>query len=253
MGKNKIEESVKKYYSNPTQETKEELIIACAGLVKLIANQLYVQNVNTVLSKEDYEQNGIIGLLDAIDKFSYDFNVKFETYASMRIRGAIIDNLRSISPIKRTGLLKKKEYQVAMTRTIEKYGYHYTREQFIEVSGKSEEELIEIEKMSNIEHMNSIEVMFRSNDDDDTGIDIKDETFPVGEQQVLKAELYEKVRDALGILTERERQVMNLIYIEECTQAEVASILEISASRISQVVTKSITKMKVYLENYVNM
>lgn len=253
MNTSKIEECVKNYYSNPTQETKEKLIVACAGLVKLIANKLYVQNVNTVLSIEDYEQNGILGLLDAIDKFSYDFNVKFETYASMRIKGAIIDNLRSISPIKRSGLQKKKEYQQAVEKTIDKYGYHYTKEQFLEVSGKSEEELIEIEKITNIEHMNSIEMMFRNRDDDEQSFDIKDTTFPLGEERVLKSELYQKVKEALDKLTERERQVMSLIYIEECTQAEVAAILGISPSRISQVVTKAIAKMRVYLVNYVNM
>ena len=253
MNTSKIEECVKNYYSNPTQENKEALIIACAGLVKLIASKLYVQNVNTVLSLDDYEQNGIIGLLDAIDKFSYDFNVKFETYAGMRIKGAIIDNLRSISPIKRSGIQKKKEYQQAVEQTIAKYGYHYTKEQFMEVSGKSEEELMELEKINNIEHMNSIEMMFRNRDDDEQGFDIKDDTFPIGEDRVLKAELYQKVKEALEQLTERERQVISLIYIDECTGAEAAVILGVSASRISQVVTKAIAKMKVYLVDYVNM
>ena len=101
--------------------------------------------------------------------------------------------------------------------------------------------------------MNSIEMMFRNRDDDEQGFDIKDDTFPIGEDRVLKAELYQKVKEALEQLTERERQVISLIYIDECTGAEAAVILGVSASRISQVVTKAIAKMKVYLVDYVNM
>lgn len=248
-----IEESAKKYYSEKTQESKEELIIACGGFVRLIANKLYVQNVNTILSLDDYLQYGMLGLLDAIDKFTYDAGVKFETYASMRVKGSIIDGLRSVSPIKRTGLQKKKEYTEAVARTVEQYGYYYTREQFLEVSGKTEEELMEVERMTNLEHANSIEEMFRGTDSEDKSFDIKDTTFPIGEDTVLKHELFEKVKEALNVLTEKERLAISLIFIEECTQAEAAEIMNVSPSRVSQLVTKAITKMRVQLNNYVNM
>lgn len=248
------EKFLKDYKQTGSQEAKEKLIIAYSDLVKLLSSKLYVQNVNTILTKEDYEQYGIIGLLDAIEKFSFDFNVKFETYASTRIRGEIVDNLRSLSPLKRSGLAKKKAYQEAVNNTVEKYGYHYTREQFKEVSGKTEEELMEIERLTNIEHTCSIESMMFDNDNEEkSGIDIKDTTFLTGEKKVLKQELYDKVKAALSVLTEKERQVISLIYIEECTQAETAEILGVSASRVSQVVTKAIAKMKVALDNYVNM
>lgn len=248
------EQYLKEYKDTGSQDAKENLIIAYSGLVKLLANKLYVQNVNTILTREDYEQYGILGLLDAIEKFSFDFNVKFETYASQRIRGQIIDSLRGLSPLKRSGLEKKKVYQEAVTKTIEKYGFYYTREQFIEVSGKTEEELIEIERMTNMEHACSIESLFQGDDDDDSNkLDIRDTTFLNGEDRVLKRELFEKVRDAIDKLTERERQVIYLIYVEECTYVEISKILGVTESRISQLAAKSLAKLKTYLSYYVNM
>lgn len=248
-----IEVKYNQYRKTKNQEAKEELIKACAPLVKLLASRKYAQNANPILAKEDYESYAIMGLLDAIDKFDTSMNVKFITYASIRINGTIIDNLRRLSPYTRKDLEKKKEYQKAVEQTIDKYGYNYTREQFLSVIGKNEEETKEIERLINMGTVNSLDSLFADfSDSSDVKFDIKDEKDKTGEELVLKEELKNAVQDALSVLTERERQVISLVYIEECTKAETARILDVSQSRISQILDKSLKKLRIRMNKYFN-
>lgn len=248
-----IEEKYKQYKEKKTQDAKEELIIACAPLVKLLASKKYVQNANPILDKEDYESYAIIGLLDAIEKFDSSMNVKFITYASIRINGTIIDNLRTLSPYGRTDLIKKKEYQKAVEETVDKYGYNYTREQFLSVINKSEEETKEIERLMSLGTVSSLDSLLADfSNNSDTKFDVKDEKDKTGEDIVLNEELRKAVQDALSVLTERERQVISLVYIEECTKAETARILDVSQSRISQILNKSFKKLRVRMNKYFN-
>ena len=101
------------YQKKPTQELREQLILAYAQLVKLVAGRLSMYLGHNV-EFEDLVSYGIFGLIDAIDKFDMDKNVKFETYASLRIRGAILDQIRKMDWIPRTVRQRQRKIEDAI-------------------------------------------------------------------------------------------------------------------------------------------
>lgn len=103
----------KEYHKKPTPEIREQLILAYAQLVKLVAGRLSMYLGHNV-EYDDLVSYGIFGLIDAIDKFDTDKNVKFETYASLRIRGAILDQIRKMDWIPRTVRQRQRKIDEAM-------------------------------------------------------------------------------------------------------------------------------------------
>jgi RNA polymerase sigma factor for flagellar operon FliA len=243
----------KEYQKRPTQELREQLIIAYAQLVKLVAGRL-VMYLGHNVEFEDLVSYGIFGLIDAIDKFDADKNVKFETYASLRIRGSILDQIRKMDWIPRTVRQRQRRIDEAVKAIEMRTGKTATDEEIAVELGLSEDEYCNWQsqlKVTNVVSLNEFE-------EQGTGPEPVMDTshnshFAQPEEVVEEAELREKLSESLDILTEKERKVIELYYYEEMTLKEISNILEVSESRISQLHTKALTKMRKKMGSYMDI
>ena len=229
------------YSANKTPELREQLIIEYAPLVKLVAGKLSMY-LGYNVEFDDLVGYGVFGLIDAIDKFDYGKGVKFETYASLRIRGAILDQIRKMDWIPRTVRQKQKELDGAYRRIEERTGRPATDEQVAEELGISVDELDELQnetKVSNIisldEYMEQGEAKIEPRADKD---------YMQPEKVVEKSELKRLLLEGLETLTDKEKKVITLYYYEELTLKEISRVLEVSESRVSQLHSKALIKMK---------
>ncbi|MBQ7679198.1 MAG: FliA/WhiG family RNA polymerase sigma factor [Butyrivibrio sp.] len=248
-GKNKL---WKDYSTNRSQELREQLILEYAPLVKLVAGRLSMY-LGFNVEYDDLVGYGIFGLIDAIDKFDLMKDVKFETYASLRIRGAILDQIRKMDWIPRTVRQRQKKVDAAI-RDIERDSGHVATDAEIAAKmGISEEEYQNWQGQMKVTNVVSL------NEFMDQGSDIQEDTnnptsgFVGPEEAVEKEELKKMLMEALELLTEKEKKVILLYYYEDLTLKEIANVLEVSESRISQLHTRALQKMRVKLGKYMGI
>lgn len=232
-----------------TKETtiREQLIIEYANLVKIVAGRLNMY-LGYAVEQDDLIGYGTFGLIDAIDKFDCFKGIKFETYASLRIRGSILDQIRKMDWIPRTLRQKHKKVTQAVQKLETMNGRHATDE---EIANELEITVEEYEKWQNqmkITNLVSLDEFLEQ------GSEIKQPSnasthFEQPEKVLEKQEMKQILLDVLETLTENERKVITLYYFEEMTLKEISHILEVSESRISQLHTKALQKMKKKLGN----
>ncbi|MDY5102226.1 MAG: FliA/WhiG family RNA polymerase sigma factor [Agathobacter sp.] len=239
------------YRKKPTQELREQLIIEYAPLVKLVAGRLSMYLGHNV-EYDDLVSYGIFGLIDAIDKFDLAKNVKFETYASLRIRGAILDQIRKMDWIPRTVRQRQRKMDEAIKQIEMRTGKNATDEELARELGLTEDELCNWQsqmKVTNVVSLNEFE-----ENGPEPVIDTSNKShFAQPEDVVEEAELKETLVAALDLLTEKERKVIELYYYEEMTLKEISKILEVSESRVSQLHTKGLLKMRKRMGSYMNI
>ena len=230
------------YRQKKTQEIREQLIIEYAQLVKLVAGRLSMYLGHNV-EYDDLVSYGIFGLIDAIDKFDLEKNVKFETYASLRIRGAILDQIRKMDWIPRSLRQKQRKIDAAITKLESQFGRNATDEEIAKELGISEEEYLSWQGESNISNVISLDEFIESSGDKDIE-PMRAGTFDQPEQVLEKQELKKLIIESLDTLTEKEKKVILLYYYEDLTLKEISNILEVSESRVSQLHTKALGKMR---------
>lgn len=232
------------YVENKDKEIKKILIENYITLVKIIAGRMY----NFYGSKIEYDDllgYGILGLIDSIDKFDITKNIKFETYAQIRIKGAIIDNIRKLDWIPRSLRKKSKDVQNAMFLLENKLGRSPSNK---EISEQLEIPLNELELLlSDISTFNvsSLEEFLVTGGD--SSLDIKEER-NTPEDVFEKKEIKELLAYSINTLSKNEKMVISLYYYDEFTYKEIGNIMELSESRISQIHSKSILKIRNILE-----
>ena len=232
-------------------DLREKLILEYAPLVKLVAGRLSMYLGGTV-EFEELSSYGIFGLIDAIDKFDTRKGIKFETYASLRIRGAILDQIRKNDWIPRTIRQRQKQIDAVMKEIETANGRPATDEEIAAALGITDDELLEWQsqmKLTNVVSLNE----FMEGGSDVTNDNSLGHRFASPEEEVDKAELKQMLVEALESLTEKERSVITFYYYEELTLKEIASILEVSESRISQLHTRALEKMRMRLGDYVGI
>ncbi len=239
------------YARTKSLETREKIILEYAPLVKLVAGRLSMY-LGYNVEYEDLVSYGIFGLIDAIDKFDFSKEVKFETYASLRIRGAILDQIRKMDWIPRTLRQKQKKIEIAMKEIEAESGKTASDEEIANKLGIEESEFQDWQSQMKITNVVSL------NEYLEQGSEIPYEKnspvkFTAPEDFMEKAELKQKLKDALELLTEKEKKVILLYYYEELTLKEISHILEVSESRISQLHTKGLMKMKKKLGDYMGI
>ena len=201
---------------------------------------------------EDLVSYGIFGLIDAIDKFDRSKDVKFETYASLRIRGAILDQIRKMDWIPRAVRQKQKKIDEAIKNIEMKTGKTALDEEIASELGVSEDEYLNWQsqlKVTNVVSLNEFVEQGTEPAMDAT----KNSHFAQPEDVVAESELKEVLAQSLETLTEKERRVIELYYYEELTLKEISSILEVSESRISQLHTRALAKMKKKMGSYMDI
>lgn len=230
------------YSKNREACIREKIIIEYAPLVKIVAGRLSMYLGHNV-EYDDLVGYGIFGLIDAIDKFDYGKGIKFETYASLRIRGAILDQIRKMDWIPRSLRQKQKKIDAAMSKLETEFGRSATDEELAKEIGISEEELVSWQGQANVSNVVSLDEFVEASGEKEMG-SISMNSFDTPEEVIERNELKKLLGESLEILTDKEKKVILLYYYEEMTLKEISYILEVSESRVSQLHTKALQKMR---------
>ncbi len=243
--KNKLWEE---YAKTRSDKLREQIIIEYVPLVKFVAGRLNLYLGYTV-EYDDLVSYGVFGLIDAIDKFDFEKGIKFETYASLRIRGAILDQIRKMDWIPRSVRQKQKQIENAVTKLEKEQGGKYKDKDIAKELGISLDEYRSWEGLANISNIASLDEFMEQGTE--SGVkEFRNTVYVEPEQAVDREEIRQILMKALELLTEKEKKVVLLYYYEELTLKEVANVLEVSESRISQLHSKALEKMKKHLGGY---
>lgn len=239
------------YAKTKSPEIREKIILEYAPLVKLVAGRLSMY-LGYNVEYDDLVSYGIFGLIDAIDKYDNMKAVKFETYASLRIRGAILDQIRKMDWIPRTIRQKQKKIDTAIKEIEASMGRAATDEEIAKSLGISEDEYTDWQSQMKITGVVSLNEFMES------GSEVPAEQnnqhrFDSPEEVIEKEELKQVLTQALELLTEKEKKVILLYYYEDLTLKEISNVLEVSESRISQLHTRALQKLKGKMENYIGL
>ena len=239
------------YRKSPTPEMREQIILEYAPLVKVVAGRLSMY-LGYNVEYEDLVSYGIFGLIDAIDKFDMQKDVKFENYASLRIRGAILDQIRKMDWIPRTVRQKQKKIDEAIRNIEMRTGKNATDEQVAGELGLEQEELTEWQSRLKITNVISLNEFLEQGQE--PVMDARGNShFSQPEDVVSESELKQVLEEALEVLTEKEKKVILLYYYEDLTLKEISKVLEVSESRVSQLHTKALLKMRAKMGKYMDI
>ena len=252
MDKDKARNKLWEQYTvKKTAAVREQLILEYVPLVKIVAGRLSMY-LGYAVEFDDLVGYGVFGLIDAIDKFDYGKGIKFETYASLRIRGSILDSIRKMDWIPRSVRQKQKRIEQAYIDLEAKLKHPPTDEEVAEELGISVDEFYDWEGQTKISGVQSLEDYL----DQGTEVKAQGTRRAIAEQPELAFEQDEVKRvlgEALGELTEKECRVIQLYYYEELTLKEISQIMDVSESRVSQLHTKALGKMKDRLGNHMEL
>jgi RNA polymerase sigma factor for flagellar operon FliA len=234
--------------SDPT--IRERLILTYAPLVKYVAGRVG-SGLPSHVDESDLVQYGLLGLIGAIERFDPDRDIKFETYAIARIKGSIIDELRSMDWVPRSVRARARDIERAIAELEARLGRAPTDEEVAGKLGVTEEELneslTEIGR-SSIAALDELWTVSSTGGDQVALIDtIEDTSGPEPQAALAETEMKEALGEAIARLPEREKLVVTLYYYEELTLREIGEVLGVTESRVSQLHTKAILRLKARL------
>lgn len=222
----------------------------------LIENYMYLVNFHVEriashlpqsVSKDDLKSFGLMGLYDAITKFESSRNLKFDTYASFRVRGAIMDGLRKEDWLPRSIRDKTKKVEQATQQLEQKLQRQPTSEEIGEKLGMSASEVETIIKDSLFSNVLSIEekpIHTQSEQNEGIGYTIPDEEALLPDEYTLENEIKNEIVNGIKGLSKNEQMVISLFYNDELTFTEIGVVLGLTTSRISQIHKKAIFKLR---------
>ena len=225
------------YKKNKSPDIREKLILEYANLVNLVAGRMGMYLGYTV-EYDDLVGYGIFGLIDAIDKFDLTKNVKFETYASLRIRGSILDQIRKMDWVPRTLRQRQKQIDTATAKIEADAGRPATDAEIAKELNILEEEYTGWKSEIQLSNMLSLDDYLEQSGDSQIEPG-GSQRFEQPEKAVEKEELKQMLVEAMKTLTEKECSVITLYYYEDLTLKEISRILEVSESRVSQLHSKA--------------
>lgn len=220
---------------------REALITAHLGKVKYIADRLAAKLPPSV-EREDLYGAGVIGLIDAVERFDASRGIAFTTFAEMRVRGAILDNLRSLDWASRSTRRRAREVQTAFAEVEQEQGRAATEE---EVAAKLRIPLAELRE--NLRDMRGLTLANLDERDETTGLSLAElisDTNAFRHEDLEKNQQRRRLAKAIDDLPEKERQVIALYYVEELTMKEIGEVLSVSESRVSQLRTQAIVRLR---------
>ena len=239
-------------WSHLSQEQRIDYIEKYSPLIKYVADRL-ASRLPSHISKDDLISSGILGLIDAVDKFDPSRQILFKTYAEFRIKGAMLDELRALDWVPRS--IRKKSSQVEKAyQTLEaELGRPATDEEVAESMGISLEEFLKI--LDEVRGAAMVDVdMFRHVNQDNNRSDIFEILADEDSHDALAllglSEVRGVVAESIQNLPEKERLVIAMYYYDELTMKEVGEVLGYTESRISQIHTKALMRLKSRLRKY---
>ena len=232
------------------QSVRDRLILMYAPIVKYVAGRLG-SGLPAHVDDGDLVSYGLLGLISAIERYEPDRDVKFETYAIARIKGSILDELRSLDWVPRSVRSRARQIERAMSELEAKIGRAPTDEEIAEKVGITVDELegslTDISR-SSIAALDELWTISGSGGDQVALIDtIEDTQGPEPQTELAQTELKEALGEAIARLPEREKLVVTLYYYEELTLREIGEVLGVTESRVSQLHTKAILRLKARL------
>lgn len=232
------------YRTNHDQRIKDALIMKYASFVKYVAGRIAV-NLPSNVEFDDLVSYGILGLIDAIDKYDSERNVKFKTYAKTRIRGAIFDELRVLDWTPRSIRQKARKLEKAYAKLEGKLGRDAKDEEIAEYLNIDISELHKLFDETKKSLLLSLDEIFYDDEEGSSRFDfIEDQKSDNPQSKIEEAEAKKILADAISKLSDRERMVITLYYYEELTSKEIGKILGVSDSRVSQLHTKAILRLR---------
>ncbi|MBQ1511789.1 MAG: FliA/WhiG family RNA polymerase sigma factor [Selenomonadaceae bacterium] len=227
-----------KYRRQRTIDTRNQLAEYYLPLVKMVAGRLAI-SLPSHVDKEDLLSSGFFGLLDAIDRYDFQRKNKFETYAGVRVRGAMLDYLRSKDWVPVTMRQKIRRYEQAVYDLENELGRPAKDEELAERLNISLGELSDLVAQLNSSTVVPLEEYLRTDGSESP------EMSPV--ESIELRELQDTLAQAIDRLPEKEKLVISLYYYEDLTLREISLIMHLTEARISQMHTKAVFRLRGYL------
>ncbi len=234
------------------ERARERLVVAYSPLVKYVAGRM-ASGLPSHVEEGDLISYGLIGLIGSIERYDLDREIKFETYAVSRIRGAIIDELRSLDWVPRSVRAKARDVEKAHSKLENRLGRAPSEEEMADELECSVDDfrttLLEIANSSVL----ALDGLWTVSDPDGGQVSlldtIRDPNAVDPEEAIDTVELKDRLADAIESLPDRERLVIALYYYETLTLREIGDVLGVTESRVSQLHTKAVLGMRSHLQN----
>ncbi len=245
------EELWRLYRETRNPAIRDRLVEQYAPLVKYVAGKVAVGMPHNV-EFDDLVGYGVFGLFDAIEKFDPEKHVKFKTYAVTRIRGAIFDELRSIDWVPRSVRQKSREIEEAVHRLESSLGRTASDAEIAKDMGMTPKEFEKtMLKISGTSILSLNDVWYTGEDNDKVSIaDSIESPISLNPDTIVEKGVIKRVIiEAINELPEKEKKVLVLYYYEDLTLKEIGRVLEVTESRVSQLHTKAIMRLRAKLTN----
>jgi RNA polymerase sigma factor for flagellar operon FliA len=242
-----LKDQWRRYKRQGDQRAREQLVVAYSPLVKYVAGRL-ASGLPAHVEEADLISYGLLGLMNAVERFELEREIKFETYAITRIRGAIIDELRSQDWVPRSVRSRARDIERANAKLENRLQRAPTDEEMaaaLDISVEEfQESLLQI-STSTIAALDELWTVSDSSGDQVSLLDtLHDPGAPDPSRAVDESELKDRVADAIARLPEREKLVVALYYYENLTLREIGEVLGVTESRVSQLHTKAVLRLR---------
>jgi len=242
----------RRYKANGDESARERLVVAYSPLVKYVAGRM-ASGLPAHVEEADLISYGLVGLISAIKRFELAREIKFETYALPRIKGAIIDELRSLDWVPRSVRARAREIERANVKLEGRFQRAPTDEEMaseLEMTmDEFQEALLQISN-STIAALDELWSISDTSGDQVSLLDtLHDPDAPDPAQLMDASELKDRIADAIARLPEREKLVIALYYYENLTLREIGEVLGVTESRISQLHTKAVLRLRSRLQS----
>ncbi|MBD7964265.1 MAG: FliA/WhiG family RNA polymerase sigma factor [Bacillota bacterium] len=239
-----------KWNTSRDREAGDELMRAYLPLVNYHVQRISVGLPKSV-NKDELRSLGMLGLYDALKKFEPERDLKFDTYASFRIRGAILDGLRREDWLPRSLREKTKKVEAAIERLEQENLRSVSPKEVADELGYSENEVTTVMSESFLANVLSIDEENKETESrEKVSYTIEDKKAITPENSLLQEELHGELALVIKELSEKEQLVVSLFYFEELTLTEIGQVLGLSTSRISQIHSKALFRIRQVLQRY---
>lgn len=237
----------RRYKSNGDERARERLVVAYAPLVKYVAGRIG-SGLPAHVDEADLISYGLTGLIAAIERFDLSREIKFETYAIARIRGAIIDELRTLDWVPRSVRARARDIERANAKLEARLRRAPTDEEMAAELGISAEEFQEALLQISNSTIVALDELWSAPDSSGDAVSLLD-TLPdrdAADPQAIvdESELRDRIAEAIAALPEREKLVVALYYYENLTLREIGEVLGVTESRVSQLHTKAMLRLR---------
>ena len=231
------------YKSQRNLACRQELFIRYLGLVKYVVRKM-IKNYPQALEEGDLYQIGIIGLSEAIDRFDPAYGIKFETYAIPRIKGSIIDELRKQDWVPRSLRAKLNTIREKTVELEQKFGGNYSDNEMANGLGIGINDLYNWRKNTNSINLYSLDRPLDDTNKLNLYDVVEDTDYTKADEKIEDEETKRILLKAIKKLPEKTRLAITLYYYEKLTFKEIGKILNVSESRISQIHSETMIKLK---------